>query len=421
MRGHIKVFSMLLLVLASIFMVSPVKANDEPFEITAVEVCDIVADKDQTEAVYVERGTSCNVEIYLLGNDNTDDVKIKAWVGGYEYDDIEDVSEMFDVKSGVKYKKYLRLDFPEDMDTSKSLDHGDDYTLYVEVYNKDFRIDEDYTLRVEDTRHLVAIRDVIVRPGNYVEAGRALFTVVRVENMGARKEEDIKVVVSIPELGISTRDYVDELTDLEINNEDEEDSMSSNELFLRIPSDAKTGDYEMLVEVVYNRGHSVSRAKEMIHVVGAESEEAQDEGTYLVNFDATSKEVNLGDEAAFKVRIANLNGEAHVYSVEVSGEKLFANSRVENNFVRIAKDSTGEITLFMSGKQAGSNSFTVKVMTDGKLLEERTLTLNVKGDVLDTRNVLLIGFVVLVIILIVLGLIVAFSKMRTGDEEEGYY
>lgn len=422
MRGHMKVFSMLLLVLAGLFAAVPVNASGEPFEITAVEVCDIVADDSHSEAVYVERGTNCNVEIYLLGNDNVDDVKIKAWVGGYEYDDIEDVSDMFDITSGVKYKKYLRLDFPEDMDTSESLDHGDDYTLYVEAYNKDFRIEKDFTLRVEDTRHLLAIRDVIVRPGNSIEAGRALFAVVRVENMGARKEEDIKVSVSIPELGVSARDYIDEVTDLEIDNEDEEDSMSSNEIFLRIPSDAKTGDYEMLVEVSYDRGHTVSTTTEMIHVEGAESEEiAQDEGTYLVNFDKNSQTLNVGQEAMFRIRVANLNGASHVYSVEVSGEQLFADSKVDNNFVTIAKDSTGEMALYMTAKQEGLNSFTVKVMSDGKLLEEKTLTLDVKGDVIDTRNVLVIGFIVLVIILIVLGLIVAFSRMRNEGEEEGYY
>ncbi len=59
-----------------------------------------------------------------------------------------------------------------------------------------------YILRIKETRHLLAIRDIIVRPGTSVDSGRPLFVIVRVENMGANKEEDIRVNVAIPDLGI---------------------------------------------------------------------------------------------------------------------------------------------------------------------------------------------------------------------------
>jgi len=414
MKGIMKTFGMLLLLLVSFSLVAD-NARAADYDIQAVEVCDIVADYTHSEAIYVERGTSCRVEVYLSGNDNVDNVKIKAWLGGYEYGDVEDSTSMFDVLPGVKYKKVLRLDFPEDMDSS------DDYTLYVEAYDDDNRVEKDFLLRVEETRHLVAIRDVIVRPGTSVEAGRALFVVVRAENMGARKEEDIQVNVAIPELGISARDYIDELTDYELDNEDEEDSMSSTEIYLSIPSDVKTGDYELLVDLIYNRGHSVSKASEIIHVIGVE-EEPQEEESYLISFDASTKDVALNQEVAFLIRIANLNGESHVYSVEVSGEQLFADARVENDFVRIGKDSTGELAVYMKAKQEGSHTFVIKVLSDGKTVEEKTLTLNVQKSFIDTKNTLVVGFIVLVVILIILGLILAFSKMREeGVEEEGYY
>jgi len=220
-------------------------------------------------------------------------------------------------------------------------------------------------------------------------------------------------------LGISARDYIDELAAFELANEDEEDSMSSDEIFLRLPENAATGDYELVVSVEYNRGHDVSEAVELIHVNGVSVE--QEEGTYLVNVDSTKKSAVLGSEVGFRVMIANLNAKEHVYTVEVAGEKLFADSRVENNNVRIQKDATGEILVFLNAREAGSHNFNIRVLSDGVLVSEQSLSLEVNGSGVDTRNILLIGFVVLVIILIILGLIVAFGRMKEESGEEYYW
>ncbi len=152
MKGITKIFCVFLVLLASFLTFSDNAYADDPYEIQAVEVCDIgvvsegevcdIGVVSEGDAVYVERGTSCGIEVYVKGNEEVDNVRIKAWVGGYEYDDIEDRTDVFSVEPGVKYKKYLRLDFPEDMEAS------DDYTLHVEAYDDDDRYNEDMKMKI---------------------------------------------------------------------------------------------------------------------------------------------------------------------------------------------------------------------------------------------------------------------------------
>ncbi len=403
-------------------------AVDDAFTINSVQVDDIKA-VPGGNAVFVERGQDTIIEVYLTGNEFSDDVRVKAYIGGYEYDDVEAISDIFEVEPGVDYRKVLRLSVPEDLDAS------DDYTLYVKVYDGDNEIQEDYVLRIQEARHDVVIQDVIVRPGTSIEAGRPLFVTVRAENLGSRKEEDIKVTASIPELGISARDYIDELaanedSDNNEDNEDEESSQSSDELFLRIPDDATTGDYELVVTVEYSRGHKTVSETQTIHVSGSsDSEGSGSEGTgstqanAIVTVDSTSKTAKAGEEVAYRVMIANMDKVSRTFSLEVAGEQLFAEAVVEPAFVTVPADGTGEIIVYVTPNEdakEGRNSFTARVKTGSEIVSEVSLTTNVeqKGLSGDLKQALIIGLIVLVVILIILGLIVAFSRMK-GDDDLG--
>ncbi|MBS3095207.1 hypothetical protein J4231_00860 [Candidatus Woesearchaeota archaeon] len=417
-----------LLFATMLFGISAVSATTN-FAIDHVEVDDMVA-VQSGDSIFVERGQDSTVEVYLKGNGSSDNVKVKVYIGGYEYDDVEAVSEIFEVEPGVSYRKVLSLSIPEDLEAS------DDYTLRVKVYDDDDEIENNYILRIKEARHDVEIQDVIIKPDTRIDAGRPLFVTVRAENLGAKKEEDIKVTVSIPELGISARDYIDELaadedSDNDEDNEDEEDSMSSNEILLRIPEDAKTGSYELLVKVEYNRGHSVVTKKEIVSVNGVDSTkepaEPAKKAETVVSVDSTSKTVVQDSEVGYKVMLANLGSEQVLYSVEVAGEQLFADSRVEPSFVTVQPDKTGEFAVYLKAKpdaSEGKHSFTVRVKSGNEVLQELSLSADVsKKSVVstdslfsgDVKQAVLIGLVVLVVVLIIVGLVIAFSR-KNGDE-----
>ena len=106
---------------------------------------------------------------------------------------------------------------------------------------------------IDTDRHSVKIEELILRPGNSVRAGSALFAVVRVENQGKKEEQDVRVEVSIPELGVSDTAYIDEI--------DEEEQEETQELYLPIPRDADEGTYEVEATVVFDNGHSAPLTK----------------------------------------------------------------------------------------------------------------------------------------------------------------
>ncbi len=412
------VFLFLAVLLAGI---SVVAASD--YEIDSVQVDDVIA-VSGGDAVFVERGQDAVIEVYLSGNASVDNVKVKAYLGGYEYDDVEASTETFAVESGVDYRKVLRLSIPNDLEAS------DDYTLRVRVFDDDNEVDESFTLRIKEARHSLNIQDVMVRPDAEIDAGKSLFVTVRVENLGAKKEEDIKVVASIPDLGVSAREYIDELTAAEDPNEDEEDSLSSKEILLRIPEGAKTGDYDLNVRVEYNRGHSVVTQTETVHVNGVADDAAvvaEKKAETVVSIDSTSKTVAQGSDVSFKLTLANLGSDPVLYSLEVAGEQLFADARVEPGFVTVQPDSTAEFLVGLKAKadaSEGRHSFVLKVKSGNAVVQElsvsadvtkKTVTGNLLGG--DVKQAAMIGVVVLVVILVIVGLVIAFSKR--GNDEPG--
>ncbi len=404
-----------ILVMFLLFFVSVVSAAD--FEIIKVKVDGVTVYEDggfvdEGSLVNLERDGNFDVDVFVKGLNNSDDVRVKAWLGGYEYGDVEDKSGIFDVTAGVIYRKGLRLSIPDDIDASE------DYTLHVEAYSDEESDRKSFGTWIKETRHSLKIQDVIVRPGNSVDAGSPLFVTVRVENLGDKKEEDIKVSVSIPGLGLSTRDYIDELAAHEVANEDEEDSESSDELFLRIPKDAADGDYTLKVNVEYDRGHGFVSFEDVISVRGVDEE--KEEGKSLVVVDNAALSASQGEEVSYKLTVLNGGEEAQIYSVDVSGEKLFASSSVDPSFILVQGGESGSLFVNLKAREdasQGVKSFVVKVKEGDTVISEVTLNLEIAGKAgLDTGNVLVLGFVVLIVILIILGIVLLFT--RGGEPEE---
>jgi hypothetical protein len=415
-----------LMILVAVLSVFSAFAAEYDFTKIEVDNVEITAGGD---SVFAERGQDLDVAVWFRGIDNgisVDNVKVKAWISGYEYGDIEDVTETFEVESGVSYKKTLTLELPEDMDGS------DNYVLHVMIEDRydsiEFGSGNDVVLRIQEKRHKLVIQDVILNPGLSVEAGKPIYAVVRVENLGDKKEEDIKVKLSIPKLGIETRDYIDELVAHECEDgcdEDEEDSASSNELMLKIPESAKAGEYQLLVEVEYNRGHDVTSESYTLNVKGVVEEEAEEEET-IVTFDSETKKVEQGEGIIYKLSIGNLGVKSKSYTFEVSGTEGWATARVDPSVLSVAKDSTGEAYVYVSVDEnaaEGTHVFNVKVLSNGVIVEEANLGTEVEKDVGTSvwtaiKYILVILFIVLMAVLIILAIALAVKRSGKSEEEE---
>jgi len=367
---------------------------------------------ENSDVVQVELGETISLALKLTSSATLDeDVKIKAWIGGYEYDNIEDVTEMFDVEEGVRYTKYLTLTIPEDMDV-------DLYTLHVEAYNDDFSEERSYTLFVEAARHDLTIQDVVMSPSETVEAGQTLTTKVRVENTGENKEEDIKVTVKIESLGVSASTYIDELTNTEEDNGDEESSLSSDSIYLTIPEDAPEGSYEVLVEVTYNRGnrgHSVVTQTETIYVSNDGTTVQSGDDSSVAAIQANVDELQVGQESSFKVLVGNFGDSSKAYTVEINGAEFWAETSVSQELFTVAPGSTGEVVYTITPEEAGAHQFSVVVKSGDAIVEEQSFNVDVAEENTVNGYAIASGVLAALVVLVILGLVI---KARTGDEEE---
>jgi len=371
------------IILALLVLVPFVSADSSAYDITSVYVNGIHADEDTK--VQVELDSTAQLIVFLEGTGETTDVRIHAWIGGYEYGDIDVYSEVFDVEDGVSYKKYLYIDIPEDLDVDSH-----EYTLRVEVFDSEDLERKEYTLYFEQERHKVLVDDVMlssttVAPGDYVGVK------VRLENQGETDEEDVQVTVFVPDLGVSQRVYLDELLS---GDQDE-----ANAVYLTIPEDAREGDYEMYVTVSYNNGYSETTDLTYFSVDGSYG--SSDENA-LVSMESIGDLV-AGEDATYKIQITNLDTSAKTFTLTVDG---IAADYTED--VTVAGRSTGELYFTLSPEDAGLYSVLVEVRSDDGLVAQDVYNVGVD----EKTNVWPIALAVVLGVLVIVAVVVLVKRLQ---------
>jgi len=122
--------------------------------------------------------------------------------------------------------------------------------------------------------------------------------------------------------------------------------------------------------------------------------------------------------------LTNAGASSKTYTVQADGA-AWANFRVSpSNVLVIDSGDSKAFTVFVSANNnapSGDQTFTVTVNSGAKVLKQLPLSINVQeGQVSGAstvKRVLEVGLVVLVILLVIIGLIIGFSKLR-GEEEE---
>lgn len=402
-------------------------ASALPVRIDKVEINDVeLSETTQNSIRALDKGKTLDVRVVIAStsNDTLEDVQIEASIRGDDHDGlIDDITRPFDVRPGRTYVETLELTLPIRMDRGE-------YRLRVRVEDKNGETKQvDYFLEIEGKTHNVVVRDIVTSPSGTVEAGRALLASVRVKNYGTKREDDLKVTVRIPELGVVASDFIDRL-DAEDGNRD---STTSEELFLRIPEDAKSGDYTVIAEVEFDDGDSVSSASTSINVIGAprmteEQLPPQTGGQTILSIGPESQDVAAGSSAIYPLTITNTGDKSMSYIVSVDGVDFGTASVTPTNVAVV--DGGESMTLFIrvtpNDDATGQQAFTVSIKSGGKVLKQVPLMANVKAsnegamtDASRIKRAFEIGLVVLVVLLVVLGLIIGFNKLRGPENGKG--
>ncbi|MDP7622886.1 MAG: putative S-layer protein [Candidatus Woesearchaeota archaeon] len=414
-----KIFSLLTVFLIGVLMSSMAFAA---ITIDQVKVDgDIVTESSTNFVLDVERGDEINIKVKITGDSSADkdDVEIEAVLRGFDSSDkIEDITDTFDVKTNVTYIKKLTLPLRGKLDQDR-------YKLRVRVSDRDSAtVEKTYELEIDTKRHDVEIRDIVLSPSTEVKAGRALLGTVFVRNRGEKDEDGVKVVMSIPELGVSATDFIDELE----KEDDDDDTATTEEMFLRIPDNAETGEYTVRIEVFFDDNDKRTTQEATIHVLGQEKAAVKpkvEEKTIIAVAADKQNAAKGGSEVSYPITITNAGSSSKTYTVSAEGA-VWANFRVSpSNVMVIGAGDSKAFTVFVSARETaptGEGTFTVTVNSGDKVLKQLPLGINVQeGKATGTAKLkkgLEVGAVVLVILLVIIGLIIGFSKLRDESEDE---
>ena len=407
---------LILLVMTVFLVIGLVAAVPIPVGIDNVEVDGTSVNPLATTRLQLENSEEFEVRIELEAIEDADDIQIEAFISGYEYSDfdpISDATHVFDVEAGTKYVKTLDLKLPENVDEGS-------YKLRIIVSDRNSEeLIENYNLKIDAPRHSLQIKDVWFTPENTVFAGEYLIASVRLKNFGDKDEEGIKVLVNVPEMGISATDYIDEL--------DAGDSVSSEELYLKIPRcNVKPGQYDVEVVVSYDDGHDT--APKFVSTINVESsgpcEAASEEtaGKLVLNIESVMKDVIAGGEVAvFPITVTNTGSAAK--TVVLDAESLdWGTLRVSPASVLVVNggESKTAFVYLAAGKTAteGLHTFIVSVKNaEDVTLQDLTFKADVEKGTMSFARGLEVALVVLIILLVIIGLILGLRKIR-GDSYE---
>ena len=409
-----KLFSLLAVLIISVLMSSMAFAA---ISINRVEIDNKPLSADIPNDF--KRGDELKVTVWVSAPEAHNDVQIEAFLRGIDSKDrVEDISDTFDMKANVSYNEDLVLPLIGKMDQ-------DTYTLRILVSDRNSPtvIDQTYKLEIDTERHDVEVKDVVLSPSTEVKAGRALLATVRINNRGEKDEDGVKVVVSIPDLGVSAADFIDEL---EAEDKDD-DQATTEEMFLRIPDDAETGEYEVVVDVFFDDLDKKSSYKTSISVLGEEKAVAEPkaEEKTIITVAADQQSAAKGQEVAYPIALTNAGTSDKTYTVRTDGAAWASFRVAPSNVLVIGAGESKAFTVYASANKdapAGEQTFTVTISSNDKTLKQLPLGMNVQESASGASTLkrsLEVGLVVLVILLVIIGLIIGFSKLRGEEGEEG--
>lgn len=406
-----KKISLLIALLLSLVLVSAVNAL--PVTLDKVEVDDVELSASAVNRLSVERGKDVEVEVRLSSSDNLKNVEVEAFLSGFEYNDVSrvsDLTQVFDMDTNVTYVKKLRLRLSD-------LVEEDDYKLRIIVSDRNNNeLVENFALKVDVPRHGLKIKNLVQTPEGSVKAGQALLAKVRLRNMGEKDERDVKVTFSLPDLGVSGTTFVDEVE----NNDEEEES---EEVYLRLPKCAKEGTYLLKLDVEFDNNHrKVSETKPVTVLANEDCKEGTSQKA--VTLGSSLENVKRGGSALFPVTLTNNEKTSKSFTLNVNAPQGLTVKVSPTSTVLLNAGETQTVYVTVTSDQTtplGALSLSGSVTSGSDVLQQLTFTLNVGDDssasALNVKDVLQVALVVLLALLILVGLVFAFSRLKDNGEE----
>lgn len=381
-------------------------------QITAIEVDGTTVDSSTRIAVFA--GQSIPVRITYNASENAQNVRVKAWISGDRGLTVS--TDRFDVIAGNVYSRAFSLRVPSNVDPDEQM------TLNVKVESQEGTLAETSArLTVQRESYVVEVLSVAME--TRAKAGDVVTADVVLKNRGRHFAEDTFVVARIPELGVETRAYFEDLAPVDQggNVVDKQDSVERR-LFLRIPSTASAGLYTVEFEAF--NADTATKIERRLLISGVE------EDTQVIP-SVTSKTFEVGRTGVYTLTLVNRGNTLRVYELALEQQPADLSVDLSDSVVVVPAGSSRTVRVETTSQKAGTYNFAISVRSDGKLLQTRTMTANVaspqtqtaKGISTDNTTILLTVILAIVFVVLLIVLIVLLTRKPEKSEEygESYY
>ncbi len=337
---------------------------------------------------------------------------------------VSDATRTFDISTGQNTIKNLEIPIIGKFQQAN-------FRLKVKIVDPDGNVEEkSYGLIISQQKFPFVISTVSLTPEDNVEAGKNLVVKLGFKNSGVLPLNGVTVKVSIPELGISSTKFIENIGKSSLQE-------FNGEFVLKLLDNVQTGAYTVRSEVASQFGGD-SEVKEIpVSIIGQNDQQAQIINDKLViKIPIVKQDINDGSESIYPIALRNDGPGAKTYTILLDGAG-WANLRLSesNTFVLKQKESkTINVYASSNGNAKGEQAFVVTIKSEDNVLSQVPL----KGNITTRRSsfgmstifgIILIGTVILLLLAGLVYIMRRHSDGGTGqtteipDESEGeaYY
>ncbi len=374
----------------------------------------VVAENENNFVIIGEGKKELDLRVRLTSLEDIEDAHIDAVLAFENGDVVADATTTFDIADGDSLVKKLELPLISRFEQNS-------FKLKVKVVDAEGDSEEKvYGLKISQKKFPFVVSSISLSPESNVQAGKNLVVKLNFKNSGVVPLDGINVVISMPELGVSSTKFIDQ-----IKNSGNLAEMR-DEFILKILDNVPTGTYTVRAEITSQFGGESEIREIPVFILGTSEQNRQIVNDKLVINVPTVKQniKNDGSEVVYPIILTNEGKDANAYTLLLDGAN-WADLRLSDSNVFVLKPKESKtINIFASSKEnaAGEQIFLVTIQSNDKVLKQLPL----KGNVVPAKGLLasklknfleivLIGFVVL---LVAMGVFFGVKRLMQNNSEE---
>lgn len=390
---------------------------------------DVLAENENNFVVIDKSEKELDLRVKLTALENVKDAHIDAILTFENGDVVADATTTFSINDGQNIVKELELPVIGKFEQNN-------FKLKLRVVDAEGDSEEKlYGLKLSTKKFPFIISSIALSPESNIEAGKALVARLNFKNSGVVPLEGVSAKVSIPELGIASTKFIDQIKNSKLSEVRED-------FVLKILDSVPTGTYTLKSEIASQFGGQAEVKEIPVFILGKNEQKAQVVNDKLViNVPIVKQDIkNDGSEVIYPLILTNAGHDANAYTILLDGAN-WANLRLADSNVFVIKPGEAKTVNVYASTNAnviGENIFLVSIKSKDSVLKQIAL----KGDVAGVapvkgllaaklKNVLELLLIGLVVFLVAIGFFFGVKRYmqkedvseEIPDEEQGeaYY